>query len=110
MKVRVFFTGRSAKRTEAASDKTDIRNIDVAIYDVGHYFTDSIAPHLVGCKDERFKRVTTGATQRQPFTVIKLAALERFVERTRDRWIDQGQKTIEPARFIPKNIVQHAHP
>ena len=48
MKVSVILARRPAKSAEVAPDETDIREVDVAIDDIGDHVADSLAAQLIG--------------------------------------------------------------
>jgi len=55
-RVGVGGSGPSPKAAETASDETDIREIDVSIYDVSDGAADGFSPQMIGHGNESFQR------------------------------------------------------
>ena len=54
VKVSVLFARRPAKGTEAASNKTDVGEVDISIDDVGDHITNAFSPDAVSRQDQSF--------------------------------------------------------
>ena len=63
------FARAAAEGAEFASDKTDIREIDVAIDDVGDEVADEIAPESVGRYEKCDEVGAFGVSQKKTFFV-----------------------------------------
>ncbi len=62
-RVGIRRAGPSAKAAEAAADKTDIRKVDVAIYDVGDGLTYGFAPQRIGDSYQGFQLRALGGCE-----------------------------------------------
>src|SRR5437867_2263754 len=109
MEVSVLLARRAAKGTEAAPDETDISEVYVAIDNVGDHVSDAFAAHQIGGEHERFHLVAASTSQRQPLVEVKLGAGKRFIQQPAYRRIDLREQSIQPAGFIPMNVINSAH-
>ena len=57
------------ERAEAATDVADVREVDVAVADVGDLGTDRLGPEVVGHTTQRVQRLAVGPEQRQRLVV-----------------------------------------
>ena len=109
VKISVLLARRAAEGAEATPDETDISEVDVAIDNVGDHIADAFAAHQVGSEDQGLHLVAASASKRQPFVEVKLATGERFIQQQGYRRIDLREQSIQPAGFVPMNVVNSVH-
>jgi hypothetical protein len=75
MEIRIRRARAAGKTAEAAADKTNVGEINVAVHDVGDGVADGFAPQSVGCDNQRIKRRTFGCRQLQRLLETEFSTL-----------------------------------
>src|SRR5260370_27329154 len=79
-RVGVGGAGSATKTAETATDETDVREVDVAIHDVGDGVTYGVSPQAIGDGHEGFPRGTFCGRQKQRLFKRQFRALSCGVE------------------------------
>src|SRR2546423_13845044 len=77
-KISVVLARTAAEGAEFASDKTDVGEIDVAVYYISHDVARKFAPQRVGCGQQSKQIVAIGMCQQQTLFTAQHSAIERL--------------------------------
>ena len=98
VEVAVFFARAAAEGAKLASDKTDVREINVAIDHISDDVSDQIAPQHVGCQQQSEKIVAFGMGEKQALFARQNAAVLR------------RQNLIERVARLRGHVLSHGRP
>ncbi len=109
---------RSARETaEAATHKTHIREIDIAVDDVSYRVADGFAPQRIRHNNERIERRALRGCKEQPLLEAQLRtavrcfkAIAHFAGTRRKSRVHARERCIPFASFLdPRRIFRHVH-
>src|SRR5215470_6641528 len=75
MKIRIGFSRTAAEGAELTSDEADVREINIAVDDIGHDIARQVAAQCVAGYEKREQVGAAGVSQRGAFVVIKAISI-----------------------------------
>jgi len=104
--VGVRFPALALERAELAADEADVREIDVAVHDVGHVVADVGVADRIGDGEEREEIVALGAEHAHAVVDVELAAREHALEQGAKSGRRGGETALE--RYAGHEALQGA--